>query len=485
MLIRILILSLFTTLCFGDCNFDEITKLLKCNNIKAEAIVSKYFNVKQNVARIYWENCEITKLEANVVPFEQTQFLKISCGIREINPNTFVRVNNIIELDLSNNKISRITNQMNPPREAFTKIAKLKELNLSQNRITNIGTAVLDMPKLQNLYLNNNGIFVLLADTFEELRNAKIIDISNNDIPDLSGVFNYTKDLEVLKLSNNPVQKIDVHLFKVATLLKELDMSNCQLDNLQLEAFTGINNLEKLKFSNNPIKQIQQGLFEQMTKLQEISISNISISSLTTTTFQNNNMLNKLDLSNNQLSNLDEGIFANTQLEYLNVSNNKLELFRENLFRNRRLKVLDLSNNGFENIDVLVNQPLQMLYVRGNKIDYIGPQTLPRSLEYLDITENRLIYIEDSLFEQMPKLRMLEFLGNPLACACFNNILTALSNKSISFTKGNYFDGISSFCVVYETFHCVIKRQELKKFYYQYELIKNDVLLDTVYFRNN
>ena len=109
---------------------------------------------------------------------------------------------NLERFDLSHNEISYIAAD-----EFNGSMNKLIYLNLKYNKLTELGSsAFINIPILQNLYLNQNRIAVLHMKTFYELPELKFIDLRRNNISYLDpGTFIYNIKLNTLLLDGNNI----------------------------------------------------------------------------------------------------------------------------------------------------------------------------------------------------------------------------------------------------------------------------------------
>jgi len=235
------------------------------------------------------------RFNLNLNDTENLEKLKIRWKGINIDKLDKMRIDNLKELDLSNNDISDIKVLEK------VKFENLEKLDLSHNQISDI--KVLKKVKFENL---------------------EILDLSWNEISDI-------KILEKVKFEN----------------LKELYLYNNKISDIKVLEIVKFENLEILKLSGNQIsdiKVLEKVKFENLEILY-LSFNNISdIKVLEKVKFEN---LNELYLSVNKISDikvLEKVKFGN--LEKLDLSVNKIsdiKVLEKIKFEN--LKVLDLSQN--------------------------------------------------------------------------------------------------------------------------------------------
>lgn len=134
--------------------------------------------------------------------------------LRYINPETFENLNNLEELDLSDNEIEEFDEstfekmknlkilylgnlKLNKvPVGIFENLRNLQNISLEGNQLQNIDRSIFkENPKVQNIWLNNNKIRTLNPKTFEGLKNLEYLDLRGNDCIDQYFAENSLQDL--------------------------------------------------------------------------------------------------------------------------------------------------------------------------------------------------------------------------------------------------------------------------------------------------
>ena len=124
----------------------------------------------------------------------------------------------------------------------------------------------------------------------------------------------------------------------------------------------------------------------------------------------------RLDLSCG-LTEIPREIFELAEtLEILNLSGNCLHDLPQDLARLKKLRILFCSQNNFEHLpDVIGNLPsLQMLGFKSNRIARVDEASLPPSLRWLILTDNRIEQLPSSIGKCLP-LQKLMLAGNRLS----------------------------------------------------------------------
>lgn len=199
-------------------------------------------------------------------------------------------------------------------------------------------------------------IFGLQA--LSELRDLKVIDISNTEITDLGPISNVTF-LESLNLTNTPTS--DIQFIKYSDRLKHLDISNTRIEDIS--QLLNLKSLVSLKAENTPIMSF--------AVLNE---------------FKN---LTQLDLKGSGFNNL-ENIQELDQLENLNLSGNYMINYSA-LSGMSSLKNLDLSKTNIQDVGALTGlKNLEILDISGSPVADISPLEALPNLKKVSADETQL-----------------------------------------------------------------------------------------------
>lgn len=103
--------------------------------------------------------------------------------------------------------------------------------------------------KLEIIDFGNNEIVEILTDTFSDLINLKNIILKENKIIRInSKAFNNLSKLELVDLSYNDIKEI-TELFHVTDSLEIIDFSENQISEIQVDVFSGLKNLKNINLS--------------------------------------------------------------------------------------------------------------------------------------------------------------------------------------------------------------------------------------------
>jgi len=187
---------------------------------------------------------------------------------------------------------------------------------LAHNAIGNLGGEIFSIPTLQTLDLSFNSLFSIGSNVFGEARN-----------------------LRVLNLSNNKINKIDD--CKIASL-ETLDLSFNNIVTVDPNTFTSFKSLKWLSLSSNNLEEVPSGI-EKLTELQV------------------------LHLEGNVIKDLGEPV-KKLRLEEFYVQNNSLQSFDVDAVR---LRVLNVSSNMLTSFPTLTCPALEVLDLSSNQLDAV------------------------------------------------------------------------------------------------------------------
>ncbi|XP_078081473.1 uncharacterized protein LOC144501525 isoform X2 [Mustelus asterias] len=244
----------------------------------------------------------------------------------------------ITELKLYGNNIRKIKN--------LERLQELQILQLQFNRITSIRKGLLRCRKLQRLRLDSNQLICVESREFSGLSQLTSLDISHNQLSDITAV-NALPCLEELLASHNKLCGI-------------IDLSKC-------------NKLQELDLSNNKISEVRG-----LSLLETVTIVNLSGNVLCSTECLGSLCsLQELNLADNQLKSVCSFSEQFPNLEVLNVVNNYID-FRDglkSLAQCFHLVELNLAGNTVETSEETEEEQTMNLM----EISYLMPQ-----LERLD-----------------------------------------------------------------------------------------------------
>ncbi|KAM9840790.1 toll-like receptor 5 [Aulostomus maculatus] len=322
---------------------------------------------------------------------------------------------------------------------------------------------------LRLLNLANNRIFALQSAVFSPLRNAIIVDVSQNKINQIdSNAFDGLQGhLRMLNLSFNLLGEIFSHTFTNLTELWILDLSYNHIGALGHEAFSGLPNLQELYLTGNSLRDLGSPallpnirvLFLGDNRLWTLySVANLGMKST------------HIDVSQNRLTNLVDVYSVLTHFKYLqNI------YFGGNFIKwcnlgpnttipvNNSLQVLDLHDSSlqiiwaqgqcldlFNHLDNLLGLNLSFnslavlpqgifsglgsvieMDLSSNALTHLPPDVFPSSLKTLYLSNNFLAYPDPKTFQS---LLFLSLSVNRFYCDCnLESFLMWLNMTNVTF----------------------------------------------------
>ncbi|ELW70636.1 Toll-like receptor 4 [Tupaia chinensis] len=170
---------------------------------------------------------------------------------------------------------------------------------------------------------------------------------------------NIPSSTENLDLSFNPLRYLGNRNFSKFPELQVLDLSRCDIQAIEDDAYWGLNHLSTLILTGNPIQHLGLGAFSGLSNLQKLVAVETNLDSLENFPIGHLKTLKELNVAHNLIHSFKiPGYFSNLpNLEYLDLSNNKIR----NIFH--------------EDVQVLHQMPLLnlSLEISLNPIDFIQP----------------------------------------------------------------------------------------------------------------
>ncbi|SPP76670.1 insulin-like growth factor-binding protein complex acid labile subunit [Drosophila guanche] len=206
------------------------------------------------------------------------------------------------------------------------------------------------------------------------------------------------------------------------TQLEGLNLTHCQLEELQEEHFPQNSSLRSLDVSYNDIQLITGKVMDRMPRLVYANFSNNLVAEVEMNAFKGLRKLEFLDLTTNEQENVTLG--ENANLRYLSISNNNVRDFRWCRLRGvPNLEELHLHSNWLENLDMglfFATPRLRVLNVSNNNLYEIKANLFAAAneravpLQLLDYSSNNVKVLEDSVFVKLSNLRTLNLWLNQI-----------------------------------------------------------------------
>jgi adenylate cyclase len=214
--------------------------------------------------------------------------------------------------------------------------------------------------------------------------------------------------------------------FSLAIKLNYLDVSHNRLEQLEHANLENLTSLTSLKVSNNKLTALPP-VFGRFMSLRKLNISSNSFTVFPDLLYDLENLMD-LDISFNHIEKISR-IGQLRSLERFVATNNQITGVLPNEFTQlEKLKELDIRHNGITNMDVISRLPsLEQLFIGNNSISKFEGSfqnlrvlTAERNpitrfaidaptptLSILDLSDAKIVSIDDNLFERIPNLTKL------------------------------------------------------------------------------
>ncbi|GIY33098.1 uncharacterized protein CDAR_439961 [Caerostris darwini] len=374
--------------------------------------------IRSSLKILQLDNSNLTQLRGdNLKNLTQLQRLSfVNNSVVEVAADVFQGTENVTHFDISHNLLTCL------PTSLFWSWKSLEEVRLTHNQLLHV----------DQLFLGTNPGSIYL---------------NNNNISDLSGVLHDTMlELRTLKLSYNPIEKVDRKSFgDKANNTRYLYLDHCLIREFDAQVYNELPNLETLDLSFNLIDKVaNRNITEARNRPTSINLGHNLLFSLGPALSyshvkhfsMNHNLiahlgpgdilsvpeLQELYLQGNVISRMERLTFVNVRktLRFLNLSHNRIKVLGGCLQNFTVLYALNLSHNRIEVFapgEFYNIRMLTVLFLEGNQITTLGIEVYALvNLLDLRISNNRIRTLHPS---QIPfKLKDLQIAGNPIQCDC-------------------------------------------------------------------
>ncbi|XP_012558576.2 leucine-rich repeats and immunoglobulin-like domains protein 3 isoform X1 [Hydra vulgaris] len=287
-------------------------------------------------------------------------------------------------------------------------------------------------PNTTILDLSRNHIKSLPLSFFDDLLNLEVLNISYNELEELSAATNKNEQMKQLRLhtidlSHNKIHHVRMYWQRFRTL-KTLILSYNLFKEITAVTFLNLKVLEQLFLDHNQLRSLTRSWFIDESNLRNLYLNNNIINYIETGSFLFTPEVMLIDLSGNSLKFLDSGLFQELQkLCYLYLDHNTISYISEFAFsRLDQLKVLNLSSNyisiGDKEMDTvfLHLKHLEILDLSENSA-FLIPSTAFQGLNNLKtlyLKYNNIMFIEEEAFTNLKSIELLELSTQSLSCGC-------------------------------------------------------------------
>jgi insulin-like growth factor-binding protein complex acid labile subunit len=349
------------------------------------------------------------------------KYLTISgCNISSVSVETFSNVSELEQLDMSYNYLRILDINV------VKLLPKLSHLNLQSNEIIDITPGICEkISYLEYLNLENNKIEHLESDVFCGFVNLKYINLQGNKLQYLNpDTFEGLQSFQSLFLSKNSGLQLPTDSNFINSLsLKHLALSGCNIRSVSVDTFANVSELEVLDLSYNYLESLDINILKVLPKLTHLYLKSNEINEIVPGVFGNNSRLEHLNLDNNKIKHLEIDVFyrlVNLKVIYLQ-ENNLQHLHPETFLGLPKFQSLFLTNNFGLQIPtdrhIITSHSLKHLALSGCNINSVSVETFANvtALELLDLSYNYLMSLDISILKVLPKLSRLLLRDNEIS----------------------------------------------------------------------
>ncbi|KAL7868380.1 hypothetical protein SRHO_G00097640 [Serrasalmus rhombeus] len=325
------------------------------------------------------------------------EILMVNCSSRHLTSVPEGVHGNTKRLSLANNRLKMLG------RRQFSGLGQLRELDLSDNMLTMIEVeAFLGLQNLLTLRLTRNRLKIIPVGAFSGLSSLRLLDVSENELlVFLDFTFREMASLQKLEASENDLVFISNRAFNGLLNLQELNLDRCNLTSVPSEALSQLTGLSRLRFCRVGFTTLPNNSFRRLNRLRELTISHSpGLDSVAANSLIGLN-LTSLTLSYCNLSAVPYAPLHHlVYLRYLDLSYNPITSIQSNLLG-----------------DLL---RLQEFHLVGGSLLRVEPGAFRGLVHFrlLNVSSNRLLTLEETIFHSVGTLEVLRLDGNPLACDC-------------------------------------------------------------------
>lgn len=333
-----------------DISSTELESIRRGDFVKADNLM--YLTAAHNKMTELTSSLFLGAPNISVVDFSYNHIEKISAS-------AFASAALMSRLHLSHNLLRTLD------KNTFAPMTMLDELHLDFNQLETIDVELFAQNTLlARLSLNNNRILRVECDVIKNLKYLNKVDLSVNKLQEfntscISGIdldlIVHDNQLKILTLRNvasvhaSRNQINSIYIEDGISNLKSLKLANNNLMNIT-DIFDHLNSLETLDLSYNYVGKLNISTFAKLTNLEHLKLGHTNLSNINFGTFFHQKELKSLDISYNNLNKMNFDIFLPylKNLESLVLDGNNLtemEGITNSMFP--QLSILSISNNNF------------------------------------------------------------------------------------------------------------------------------------------
>ncbi|KAI9295911.1 hypothetical protein K502DRAFT_201960 [Neoconidiobolus thromboides FSU 785] len=316
----------------------ELTQLesLKCDQNSIETFVYR----SNDLMSLSIKENPLSKFHC--LSFAQIVILNLShCNLKDLPSNFFNGMDTLTEVNLSNNKISKI------PKDDLLKLVRLEVFLCTNNRLEFLPDELFALPRLLQIDVHNNNIRKLPPGIWFS-PSLYYFNASTNMLAEFPA---RPQTVSNVSGSNQGSNKSRLSLLTLTQKLRHLILADNRLTDYVFSPISLLQHLQILNLSCNDISEVPPGGLYHLTSLTELYLSGNTITSFPAEEIERLRHLKIFYLNSNKLSSLPAELRKLGKLVVLDVGNNQLKYnisnwnYDWNWNYNKDLKYLNLSGN--------------------------------------------------------------------------------------------------------------------------------------------
>ena len=390
---------------------------LDLSNNNLAALPPTIFHQSNNLQKLFIQNNSLSLLSPDLFSgLENLLLLNLSrndISSHHLSHQIFDSLTKLVALDLSHNSLTKLHTAL------LNRQQSLQILNLQHNLLSNIESGALSsLVNLHILLLSHNQLTSMPPTSLTTLASLSSLSLDHNKLPSLpAGLFTGAPHLQDLALNNNQLGEVPADVASLIRL-RTLDLGENRIQQLAARQLESLSSLYGLRLAGNKLTTIAGDVFTNNTNLHVLNIAHNKINDIDQDAFKNLRNLRALRLDNNELKDINGLVSSQKNLKWLNVSTNHLQWF-DFAFIPKSLEWLDVHNNrigdkigNYYSLSTGFN--LQTFDASFNNIEEIGANTLLHGLKNIYLNNNKIVRIAPGSFKKLSNLTRIELQGNEL-----------------------------------------------------------------------
>ena len=239
----------------------------------------------------------------------------------------------------------------------------------------------------------------------------------------------------------------------IPTTTTKLSLKGTRINTLRKDDLRSLTSLEDLELNNCNIEEIEPGAFDGLSKLKQLSLVRNKLGKILGNTFRNLSSLSSLNLMLNTLTEIHDNAFVGSSITRLQLDNNhglwnvSQHAFRESSIKEVSITFCNISSESLNSLRSLQNS-LKTLTITDNSQQLFLPDDLFKGFTF-DTLKLERNGIRSRYFLEHVQTSFLSLSGNPLGPLAFfqfpllQNVLhMRLDNTGFKIFDYNLFDNL-------------------------------------------